>query len=340
MNETPSQPAAPALAEINTSFKSYAEAHKTLRAALPPLSEEVKTDYVNRVRTSSSSRYIAFRLLALRAVGEMQTKLAPFIPQLEEILFADSALLDLRQCDSADAVGKAVSACLASLHTKSDLKDFATARFHLPILYGLIRVWDDPARFQSGLDAFATAIDRVSKPKKPHQGKPSNNLEILARGLIARVPERPLLGKALPEMLKISQALFRQAETTSRENLELESKLAKANTDLQSLQTRLESETEAKEKLQDEIAALRAEVTGLQTGLAQEKEHFETLKGHGKEERKRAVEDAVARIRSELLRRVENIRLFADREQPNRQGILTLVAEIGDIFSDTEGGTG
>ena len=138
-------------------------------------------------------------------------------------------------------------------------------------------------------------------------------------------------------MLKIAQALFRQAETTNRENLEFESKLAKANTDLGSLQTSLENETGAKEKLQSQVVALRADVTHLQTELEQEKEHFETLKGHGGEERKHAVNDAVARIRSELLRRMENIRLFADREQPNRQGILKLVAEIGEIFSDTEG---
>lgn len=337
MNEN-SSPSGTAGVETSPGFKNYAEAHKTLRSLLAPISEEVRSDYLNRLRASPSPRYIAFRLLALRAVGDMQTKLTPFISPLEEVLFAGSASLDLRQCDSAEAVGKAVSTRLASIQTKSDLKDFTAARLHLPILYGLIRVWDDPARFQTGLSALATAIDRASKPKNPRQSKASNNLEILARALTARVPERPLLGKALPEILKISQALVRQAETTTRENLELESKLGKANNDIESLRTRLENETEAKEELEAQITALRAEVLGLRAGLTQEKEHFEALKGHGAEERQRAVDDAVARLRSEVLRRVENIRLFADREQPNRQGILTLIAEIAEIFGDTDGG--
>ena len=45
-----------------------------------------------------------------------------------------------------------------------------------------------------------------------------------------------------------------------------------------------------------------------------------------------AVHDTVARVRSDVLMRLENIRLFADREEPNRQGILNLVREIQDAL--------
>lgn len=335
MNDNLEQPSLPRSVDTTASFKNYAEAFRSLRGILPPISEQVRTEYVNRVRASSSSRYIAFRLLALRAVGDMQTKLTPFIPLLEEILFADTAPLDLRRCDSIEAVGNAVAETFASVRGKNDLKQFAAARSHLPILYALIRVWDNPTRFQAGLNALAAAVERITRPKK---AKPSNNLEILARAVIARIPEKPLIGKALPEILKIAQTLFLQAETTSRENLELESKVAKANTDVETLRAKLDTELEAKQKLQADSAILVDRLSQSQTALAQEKEHFEILKSHGVEERKRAVDDAVARMRTELLRRVENIRLFADRDQPNRQGILALVGEIQNIFTESEGG--
>lgn len=337
MNKKPEQPIGAAPADIGVAFKGYAEAYKTLRGLQPPISEDARRDYLNRVRATPSSRYIAFRLLALRAVGDMQTKLTPFIPQLEEILNADSVHLDLRQCDSIEAISKAVSDRFGGLHTKSDLKQFVGERSHLPILFGLIRVWDDPARFQAAVNAFAANLDRLSTTERSQKSSPSNNLEIVARALTRRVPEKPLLGKALSEMLKISRALFRQSEETSRENLELQSKTGRAATEIESLSVSLENETEAKENLQQDVAKLRAELSRLQSELGREKKHFETLKGHSEDDRKRAVGDAVARLRSELLRRVENIRLFADRDQPNRQGILSLLSEIGEILVESDG---
>jgi hypothetical protein len=336
MSENSEQSVAAASADTKVAFKGYADAYKALRGLQPSISEDARADYLNRLRATPSSRYVAFRLLALRAVGDMQTKLTPFIPQLEEILNADSTHLDLRKCDSLDAVSKAVSHRLSELHTKSDLKQFARARSHLPILYGVIRVWDDPARFQAAVNAFAETIDRLTKPKRFQKSAPSNNLEIVARALTERVPEKPLLGKALSEMLRISQALFRQSAETSRENLELQSKIGTTTTEIETLRISLENETKAKEILQQEVAKLRTDLSQLESELEREKGHFETLKGHGEEDRERAVGDAVARLRSELLRRVENIRLFADRDQPNRQGILGLLTEIGEIFEETE----
>jgi molecular chaperone GrpE (heat shock protein) len=77
---------------------------------------------------------------------------------------------------------------------------------------------------------------------------------------------------------------------------------------------------------------LESHVDELQGILKEEKEHFATLKAHNEEERKKAVKDAVARVRSDVLMRLENIRLFADRKEPNRQGILNLVREIQDAL--------
>jgi hypothetical protein len=314
-------------------FKGYKEAYKALRSLQPPISDAIKTEYIRNISESKSARYIAFRLLAMRAVGEMRTRLTPFIEQLEEILSKDSSPLDLRQCESMGDVNKGVSARLSNVRTKSDLKEFANAGLHLPILYGLIRVWDQPARFQAGLDALATTLERVTKSKQRQKATPSNNLEIVARALVARVPEKPLVGKALPELLKIAQALFRQSEDTVRENLHLQSELDRALGEGESVRTELGKQREAAKNLAAELVAARADLKRLQADLKQENDHFETLKAHGEAERKAAVQDAVARFRSEVSRRVENIRLFADRDVPNRQGILNLVNEIEIMFS-------
>ena len=336
MNEDSQQPQA-VEAESADTFKGYKEAYKTLRRLEPPISETVRTDYNRKVKESKSHRYIAFRLLALRAVGEMQTRLTPFISDLEEILFKDSSPLDLRPCESVDDVRKAVNARLSVVRTNSELKQFASAGFHLPILYGIVRVWDQPARFQAALDALATALSRATKSKRLQKAAPSNNLEILARALIARVPEKPLVGKSLPELLKIAQALFRQSEDAGRENLNLQSELGRAIREAESLRIQLDEQRDAARTLEAELAVARRDLKRLRADLKQESEHFETLKAHGEAERKIAIEDAVARFRSEVSRRVENIRLFADRDVPNRQGILNLVNEIETLFARKSG---
>ena len=254
MNE--SSDSAPPSETGSPTFKGYKDAYKTLRSLQPPIVEATKADYLRKVKQSKSARYIAFRLLALRAVGEMQTRLTPFIPPLEEILLKDSTPLDLKHCKSVDDVRKAVSARLSDLRTKSDVKQFASEGYHLPILYGVVRLWDQPVRFQAALDALATALDRAVSSKR-RQKAPSNNLEIVARAVIARVPEKPLVGKALPELLKIAQALFRQSEDTGRENLDLQSELGRALSETESLRTELGQQREASKNLENELASAR-----------------------------------------------------------------------------------
>lgn len=314
-------------------FKGYKDAYKALRAVQPPMSDDVRSDFISRVKACPSARYIAFRLLSLRAVGEMQTKLTPFIASLEEILYAGTAPVDLRNCESIEALRGFVADRLATVRDKKDLKQFASTGSHLPIMYGIVRSWDDPVRFQAGLEALASAFDQVNKPKRSDKAKPSNSLEIVARAIVTRVPEKPLIGKALPEILKIGQSLFRQAEETNRDNLALQSDLAAADARAQSVQEQLEGAQQENVEVRARETSLRAEVAKLRSDLERENEHFERLKGHAEQDRERAVSDAVARLRSEVSRRLENIRLFADREQPNRQGILNLVAEIAQALT-------
>jgi hypothetical protein len=334
MNESSDSAPSETLSPI---FKGYNDAYKALRSLEPPIVEATKADYLRRIRESKSARYIAFRLLALRAVGEMQTRLTPFIPPLEEILLKDSTPLDLKHGESVDDVRQALSVRLSNLRTKSDVKQFASEGFHLPILYGVIRLWDQPVRFQAAMDALATALDRAVSSKTRQKPAPSNNLEIVARAVIARVPEKPLVGKALPELLKIAQAIFRQSEDTGRENLDLQSELGRALSEIESLRTKLGQQGEVSKNLENELTSARRDVRRLQEELKQERDHFETLKAHGEVERKTTVQDAVARLRSEVSRRIENIRLFADRDVPNREGILNLVNEIETVFARTTG---
>ncbi len=337
MNETSEQITASSSTAPPAAFKSFKSAYKVLRTLQPPILDEAKTVFLNQIRGSRSARYIAFHLLALRTFGELQAKLGPFLSELEAILYRDETPLDLRTCDSLDAVQTSVNERFSKLGGKEEWKSFLEAGSHLPLIYGLIRTWDDATRFQAGLNALASAIDRPIKGHRAAAYSAPNNLEVVARSLLAWVPEKPGLGKALPKLLKVVWALFRQAEETNRENLRLKSALATANAEIASLDSSLQSELTARQEQERVVEQLQKRVAGLEANLAEEKEHFETLKAHGVEERRRAVEDAVARVRSEVLRRVENIRLFADREQPNRSGIVNLVEEIMEALrSDGE----
>ena len=56
--------------------------------------------------------------------------------------------------------------------------------------------------------------------------------------------------------------------------------------------------------------------------------HERRAAGYAELVRKEIINNTMATVRQGTLHRLENIRLFADREKPNRKEILELVAEI------------
>jgi hypothetical protein len=334
MKENANQPSKAQISQKEQGFKNRAQALKSLRELQPPLNQDDINGYLNQIRGSRSGPYIAFRLLALRSVGEMSTRLAPFIGELEQILYHGLEPIDLRSYQSFEEIRRVIAHRLEGLVTKSDLKKFAATWDHLPLLYAVIRVWGDPPRFQAAVDSLAGELARINAAKRSKSAAITNNLEVLARALADRTPEKPLVGKALAELLKIAQALFDQSKELARENLALETKITAGETELNAVRSQLNVEIETRQAVENEVAALRERVNELQSQLKEEKEHFDTLKGHSEEDRVRVVADAISRIRADVLRRLENIRLFADREEPNRSGILTLVEEIKQSLTD------
>jgi hypothetical protein len=331
MNEHTQRQHDPSPEARSSTFKGFQEAYKVMRVLQPPISPETKADYLSRVRACPSARHIAFRFLGLLALGDLQPNLGPLSSELDEILHQNEPAIDLRGCDSVEAVRRVIAERFAMISKKDDWKRFFASGSHLPILYAVIRTWDDPSRFQAALDAITVATAPRGKRKRTGADA-ANNLELLARALLARVPENPGLGTGLLELLKLTQAIFRQADETNRENLQLESAIAAANAEIDTLRKNLTEESATRKTIETEYMQLESHVDELQGTVKEEKEHFATLKAHNEEERKKAIQDAVARVRSDVLMRLENIRLFADRKEPNRQGILNLVREIQDAL--------
>jgi hypothetical protein len=100
MNEYSKTPLESEACDLRRSFKNYKQALKALRALKPPLNECDITGYLAGISACPTAPYVAFQLLTLRAVGEMRTRLAPFIKGLEEILHQGSELIDLRNRQS------------------------------------------------------------------------------------------------------------------------------------------------------------------------------------------------------------------------------------------------
>jgi len=335
MNESLHTPADTNPEAKSSGFKGFKQAQTSLRTMQTPISPETRDDYLSRIRDSPTARYIAFRLLALRALGDLQTKLGPFLQGLDSILHENELPLDLRGCDTMEGVQQLVSKRFSTLQTKDDWRRFFATGLHLPILYGLIRTWDDPLRFHAGVEAIANATAR-SKRRKISKNV-ANNSEVIARIILGRVPEKPGLGKALPELFTILQATWQEAEEINRENLRLEMAICNANTENQELGEKLTDETAKRMKTETDNRTLESLLSELGATVKEERQHFETMKAHNSEEKSKAIQDAVARTRSEVLRRLENIRLFADREPPNRGGILSLVREIENTLNITKG---
>lgn len=313
-------------------FNKWAECQKAFNAIVPPISESVREQFLTRVRESPHKRFFAFRFLVDRALGDRTTKLAPFETPLLTILSDDQPLLKLEECGSREAIGRAVTEHFKEINSKDSWKKFLNSYEHLWVLYLILRTWHTDTVFTAGVSAFSKSIRQITTAKRKLRADRPESLEHFARTLARKLPEKAILGKSFVDLLSAAQSLVALSAHLADDVVEKSRNIERLSADHGALRVDAETLQTENERLETGLSECKAAIRDLQSKLDQEQEHFDRQKGVNEELRKKMQTDILAELRRACLPRLENIRLFANRDDPNKNGIIRLAQEIEDAL--------
>jgi hypothetical protein len=327
---------------VQPGFASLADAKKALKTLVPPVSEGQRLDFLAKLRESSRQRQLAFRLLAILAAsrsGRLQRLLSLFEAELVTVLSGGRPPMPaVGEMPQREVVAAWVRSQFAAAATPAEAALHLEGEQHLWPLYQILRSWADTPRFVAALTLYADELQLLataaSRAKQSRQGKRPAGFSSVVSSLVKRVPTRPAALAPLLEVLRLCRVWAAASE-------ELQQDLA--DTRDYSLKLKAELETERAESAAERAAreAAEARERGALASLAEAQATIDSLQetlriqagAHGAES-KGAVADAIAELRQKFLPELENIRLYADRAEPNTAAILRKAQELTKFMTD------
>jgi len=323
-------------------FASLADAKKALKAIVPPVSEGQRLGFLAKLRESPHPRQLAFRLLAILAAsksGRLQRLLSLFEAELVTLLSGGSQSMPaVGEMPQREVVAAWVKSQFAAVAVPAEAALRLEAEQHLWPLYQILRCWADTPRFVAALTIYTDELQLLattaSRAKQPRQGKRPAGFSSVVSSLVKRVPTRPAALAPLLEVLRLCRVWAAASE-------ELQQDLA--DTREYSLKLKAELETERAGSAAEKAARedTEARERGALARLAEAKATIDSLQetlriqagAHGADS-KGAVADAIADLRRKFLPELENIRLYADRAEPNTAAILRKAQELTKFLTD------
>jgi len=158
---------------------------------------------------------------------------------------------------------------------------------------------------------------------------------------IARIIKSRIAAKLSLSSAFIETIFSLNATAMLSENLRTDSNFLRLQ--LQNITATLQIETEAKtnaenreQQLKVELAKTKQELGNTTKALEDEKKHTIRTGGFSGVAKQETVNQVMAIVRQGVTHRLESIRQFADRENPNREEILELVSEVEKQLAGVE----
>ncbi|HEY0552123.1 MAG TPA: hypothetical protein VGF13_21155 [Verrucomicrobiae bacterium] len=225
-----------------------------------------------------------------------------------------------------------------SIKTREEGIQYLETEQHLWTLYQILRRWEDTAKFMAALVSYTDELEALTITggggKKRRQTKKASGFSSIVTTLVKRVPSRPAAIEPLLENLRLCRAcatasaeLQEQLETTRARNETLK-------TDLDGERAALASEQSAREAAESRERAIEARLTETQEKAATLEETLRIQAGAHDAEKVGAVAEAITALRRKLLPELENIRLYADRTEPNTTAIIRKAQELTQFVTD------
>lgn len=321
---TPPPPDAP--------FKKWTDCSKALKQLAVPASDEERNAFVARIHQSGQKLQIAFEFLwwiqGVKGAGRYRW----LEPHMLQLLGGGAEEPRLTALPNPADAGKWVFEELKDINTPVEWKNYVASGRHLWLLHVILKARTNKPTLVEALLALTECIAHYQsttaegKPKKT-KVQPEES-QWIARLLKARIPAKLDLPKGFIETLfALNSAASLSVDLRSESN-GLRSQLERVQSTLIEEEAAHAETRQREEKLKTELDNERNELEKVRKELEEEKEHTIRSAGFGDMAKRETVKKVLSEVRRGLTLRLENIRLFADRENPNRDEIVALVTEI------------
>ena len=313
-------------------FTKWTECLKAIKKLSGENNQNHHDEILARIKTSDQKEYLAFEALCLIREQKRGLNLNWIEIPMLEILSGRSENPPITAETLSGDARKWIRDEFQDVETINDLQDIVKNGRHLWILYGIFKATPNKHLFVECLIEFSECIERClnieksgKRRKKPIEAASADWIINLLKSKITPKLDLP---KPLLETLFAINAISSVSDEVRAQSDMLRNALKATEDDLA-------SELHAKALLEDQVRDLQGKLEDSSQNLEQihnelneEKLHAARLSGHNIVAKGEVINNVLAAVRRGLNHRLQNIRGYADREQPNRVEILALVDEI------------
>jgi hypothetical protein len=338
----PTDPASPPPEnpEVPNAIKTWRDYAKLLSQESGSFSEEKQLEFVTRIEQSPEAKLLAFECLVWLRKGQ-EAKTFRWLEQpMQRLLGGGAPFPNLTLLENPILVGKWVNEQLKPLETLSAWNAFFNSGRHLWLMHCLFQCRDKRSSLVEGLNALANGLAHWQNLQSPglwkKGGVQTTDPRRIAQLLEAQLAPKFGLSKSFVDHVYAFSAV---AEVSASARSELHAIWKQ----LDATQREREDEAEARKAAEARVLDLGHELENTRDQLARcrvelesEKQHTVRSGGFSEVARRETLQQVLSDVRQGLSHRLEDIRNFADRENPNREEILELVGEIQTHLSKLE----
>jgi hypothetical protein len=323
-------------------FESLADLKKALKQVVHLASEEQRAALMARIGESPHPKQLAFRLLALHATGQagsLEQIVTLLQKELTGVLVGGTVNADsFLPIGSSDDVTFWVQQQFPNTKTLDEGIKYLETEQHLWILYQILHCSGNPAKFMAAIASYTDQLEALTVAgrggNKRRRNKKLSGFPTIAKTLIKRVPSRPTAIEPLLENLRLCRACI-AASAELREELEtLHVSNEKLKSELETQQASVASEQEMRSAAKSREATLAAQLMEAHDKVKSLEEALQIQAGAHGAEMVGAVAEAITALRRKMLPELENIRLYADRAEPNTTAIVRKAQELKQFVTD------
>jgi len=323
-------------------FAKLADAKSALKLMIPTVTEDHRRAFIAKLSESLHPKQLAFRLLALlvmKQAGRYEKILSNLQSELTSVLAGGMEKTPAElPGNSTDDVRIWVRKQFPSIFTLAEASQYLETEQHLWTLYQILRWSEHSAKFMVAISCFTDGLESLTMSQsggaKRRKAKKTNEFSFVLTTLIKRVPSRPSVLEPFLENLRLFR-VFVAASTKLQEDLEsARSRNDRLNAELESERASLAAEKTTRETVEAKILVADEDLKKAQAEIESLEDTLRIQAGAHQTETVGASAEVLTAIRRKLLPDLENIRLYADRTEPNAAAIVRKAQELTQFLTD------
>lgn len=327
--ESLSEPIGP---PIPRSFSQWKECFEDLERLKPQSEAAALTAFLCQVASSKASKLFSFRILCLIVFGELKGPVLQLRQKLQELLSSGGRFRESYEELNGLDIPRWVRREMSILTRHTEWQQFISSGDYLWILFVLLSMHQDRRSIIEGLIAFSECSQWIPKKQKRSNTNQTSTdpveVKWIQKALYSHVDEKTGPSELFFHLV-FSLAATAEESREARESLsELEKQLALEKCVAEKAIKQHETLESNNLELSEKISDLTLIVDGLKTKLEDEQLNRERHINVSSQDSRRTKNELMARVNRSTRTRLENISLYADRQNPDREEILALVKEI------------